>query len=138
MRVFLDASALAKRYSAEAGSEKVLEFCRRAEEILLSSIAIVEVLSGLNRLRREKRVTPRQYDQLKKDLAADVGQATILDLAPAVIRTAIHCLEHAPLRAMDAIHVASAKESVCDVFLSADTRQCRAARLLKMNVEQVG
>ena len=138
MRVFLDASALAKRYLVEPGTDTVVEYCRQAEEIILSSICVVEVLSGLHRLVREKKLAPRQYHRLKEDLAADVNQATILDLSPTVIRTAITCLEHSALRAMDVIHVASAKESVCDVFVSADDRQCRAARLLKLRVEQLG
>jgi uncharacterized protein len=138
MRIFLDASALAKRYLVEPGTESVVELCRQAEEIILSSICVVEVISGLNRLKREKKLAAKQYDQLKESLAADVSQATILDLSPPIISTAVSCLEHSALRAMDAIHVASAKESVCDLFVSGDDRQCHAARLLRMKVQRVG
>lgn len=137
MRLVLDTSALAKRYVEEPGSETVEERCREAEEILLSVIAIPEVLSGFNRLRRQSNLSDSNYAHLKRAFAADIEQISILDLSPAILQWTTRCLEAAPLRAMDAIHVASSIEARADLFLSADRRQCRAARELGVVVEDL-
>lgn len=135
MRIFIDSSALAKRYVREAGTEKVLSWCREAEEIVLSALCAPELISGFNRLKRERKLSASQYRGLKRDLAADVQHATIVDLAPSVISRTIACLERKPLRTLDAIHLASALESLCDVFITADHQQYKAAAHFNIKVE---
>ena len=137
MRLFLDSSALAKRYIAEHGTDLVLERCGEADEVVLSVLCIPEVISGLNRLRRQNKLSNREYAKMKRDLAADVAEGSLIDLTEGVIQEAIRCLERTHVRAMDAIHIASAIESVCDLFLSADTHQCKAARLAGVPVEEI-
>lgn len=138
MRVFLDSSALAKRYVDEPGTERVLLLCRNADEIVLSVLCAPELISAFNRLRREGKLSSARYLRLKNELAADLEQATIVDLTPSVVHRTVSCLEHATLRTMDAIQVASASESLCDLFLTADRRQCGAATKLKLRTENVG
>lgn len=138
MRIFLDSSALAKRYVEEPGTEQVLRLCQRADEVILSSLCVPEIISGFNRLRREKKLSPARYRSLKHDLAADVEEATIIDLTPLVIDRTIACLERVPLRALDAVHLASAIESMCDLFLTADRKQEQAAVQCGLTVEAVG
>jgi len=137
MRLFLDSSALAKRYVAERGTDLFLERCGEADEIVLSVLCIPEVISGLNRIRRQKKISDREYAKMKRDLAADVAEAFMIDLTEGVVQEAIRCLERTSVRAMDAIHIASAIETVCDLFLSADTQQCRAARFVGVPVEEI-
>lgn len=137
MRVFLDTSALAKRYVAEPGTDIVARQCQAAEEIILSSLCVPELISGLNRLKRSGELSTIRYRMLKRRLAADVEEATVMDLAPAIISRAISCLERAPLRASDAIHLACALESMCDLFLTADRRQASAATRFNLKVEPV-
>lgn len=138
MRLFLDSSALAKRYVEEPGSDKVLSLCCGAEEIILSSLCVPEIISGFNRLRREGNLSPARYRSLKRALAADVDEATIIDLTPLVIDRTIACLERSPLRASDAVHLASAIESMCDLFVTADHKQGQAASHLHLKVDSVG
>ncbi|MDD5655708.1 MAG: type II toxin-antitoxin system VapC family toxin [Elusimicrobia bacterium] len=138
MRLFLDSSALAKRYVAEAGSDQVLLRCRQADEICVSVLCVPELVSGFNRLRREGHLSARRYRELKENLAADLEQATVLDLSSAVIDRAISCLERAPLRALDALQLASAMESRCQVLLTADRRQREGASKMRLEVELVG
>jgi predicted nucleic acid-binding protein len=138
MRLFLDSSSLAKRYIAEKGTDRVLQRCGEASEIVLSILCIPETLSALNRLRREKKLSARQYLDLKQDLAMDVAAATMIELNEDVLYETIRCLEDTPVRAMDAIHIASALASICDIFLSADPRQCKAARRMGLQVEEIG
>jgi predicted nucleic acid-binding protein len=137
MRLFLDSSALIKRYVAERGTEQVVRFCREAEEIVLSVVCAPELISAFQRLLRERKLSTRQYRALKKDLAADLVQATIVRLNEAVLSRTVETLEKTTARTLDAIHVASAFEASCDLLLSADHRQCEAARKMGLKVEEL-
>jgi len=137
MRAFFDTSALVKNYVRESGSEAVHAQIEQADEVLLSVLAVPEALSTFNRLRRERKLDGDRYAQLKRTLAADVADASVVALSPAVLAKAVECLEQAPLRASDAIHVASAVEAMADRFVSADRRQCAAARAMGLVVEEI-
>lgn len=127
MRVFLDSSALAKRYIAEPGSEAVRAICRDAEEIVLSAVCLPEMISALNRLRREGKMGEDVYLDLKTRIQDDLTEVELTGLTQEVLRSAITCLERSTIRTLDAIHVATAKEQACDVLVSADRRQCTTA-----------
>lgn len=137
MRSYFDTSALAKRYVREPGTEAVLEKCSKATEIVVSVICLPELVSAFSRLRHEDSITAEQYSSLKKDAIADFRQAMFVEISPTVLQEAIFCLESAPLRAMDAIHIATARRTGCDSFISADIRQCDAARQLGLAVIQI-
>jgi predicted nucleic acid-binding protein len=137
VRTYFDTSALAKRYVREAGTETVLTKCSEATEIVLSVMCLPELVSAFNRLLRENTITAEQYSSLKKDAIADFRQAMFVEISPIVLQEAIFCLESAPLRTMDAIHIATARRTGCDSFISADRRQCDAARQLGLRVLQV-
>lgn len=137
MRLFADSSALAKRYIPEPGRDIVLARCAAADEVIISFLAPIEVVSAFNRLRRAGRLSDEQYDELKLKLTTDVQHATVVQPGPALVPTAFACLERAPLRASDAIHVASALQCNPDLFLSGDHRQCVAARAMGLNVEEI-
>lgn len=137
MRLFLDSSALAKRYVVEPGTDIVLERCREADEVLLSVLAPAEVASALNRLRREMKLILGQYRRLKAEVLLDCAEATTLEITPDVVHLAIRCLELEPLRALDALHVATAQHFGCDLFLSADQPQVVAARRFGLRAEMV-
>ncbi len=137
MRAYLDTSALAKRYLREPGTETVLAKCAEATEIVISVVCVPELVSALNRLRRDNAITAEHYSSLKKDAIADFRQAMLVEISPVILQEAIFCLESAPLRAMDAVHLATARRAGCDLFVSADRRQCDAARQLGLAVSQI-
>ena len=137
MKLFLDTSALAKRYIAEQGSDTVLGLCREAERLAVSVICLPEMISTLNRLVRERRLSRAKYRVLKQTLLGDLAGADLCELTTAVMRGVIRLLESNPLRAMDAIHVASAAAYGAELFASADLRQLAAARKLKLRVVDV-
>ena len=138
IRLFLDSSALAKRYVKEVGTERVLELCRGAEEVVVSIIALPEVVSTLNRLRREGRLPQRDYDAIKQDVIADLAEATVIEATASILDKALACLERSPLRASDAVHIATAMEAGADLFLTADRRQRQGAIDAGLKVEAVG
>ena len=137
MRVFFDSSALAKRYVDETGTLEVLAWCEQATELALSVVAIPELISAFCRLRRERKISPSQYQRLKNELMGDIADALVCDTTPQVISRSVQALEAHTLRGMDAIHVGAAIVSNAEIFVSADTKQCEAARALGLNVVEV-
>ena len=137
MKTFLDSSAFAKRFVNEAGSDKVERTCAQASELGLSIICVPEIISALNRRRRERSLTDTQYAQAKKQLLEEVRDADIVNLAVPVVGSAIGVLEENPIRAMDALHIACALEWGAELFVSADKKQLSAARHAGMKTHQV-
>ena len=134
MRVYFDSSAFAKRYINEAGTAQVLDWCQRADELALSVIALPELISAFCRLKREGRLTPVAYERIKSDLLADLADVMLCQTTPALLQLAVQALESGPLRGMDAIHIGAAQACDAEVFVSADARQCFAARLAGLQV----
>ena len=137
MKTYFDASAFAKRYVEEDGSQMVDDICRQASELSLSVICVPEIISALNRRIREKKLSRRNYATIKKYLSNDVRDAVIINLTTDVIAATISLLEASPLRAMDALHVACALEWGADIFVSSDKRQITAARKAGLNTKYV-
>jgi predicted nucleic acid-binding protein len=137
VRAFSDSSALAKLYIREPGRAKVQSRLAEADELFLSVLALPEVMSALNRLRRGGKIGDDEYATQKQAAVADVRDAAVVQVTPSVVARAVDCLERTSLRASDAVHVASALEVGADLFLSADRRQCEAARAMGLRVERV-
>ncbi len=137
MKTFLDSSAFAKRFVDEAGSDKVEDTCAQASELGLSVICVPEIISALNRLRRERSLTSNQYAEAKQRLLDDVRDADIINLAVPVVGSAIGVLEESPVRAMDALHIACALEWGAQLFVSSDKKQLSAARRAGMKTHAV-
>ena len=66
---------------------------------------------------------------------ADIEDAAICDLTPAVLAQSISSLASNVLRGMDAIHIGSAVTLKADIFVSADQRQLEAAARAGLRVE---
>ena len=128
MKAFLDSSALAKRFVEENGSAGVDTICARVSELGLSVLCVPEIISALNRRRREHTLTQTQYNEAKRRLLDDVHDADIISLTPSVIGSAIAVIEASPVRALDALHVACALEWGAELFVSADKQQLTAAK----------
>lgn len=137
MKMFFDSSALAKRYIDEAGSGEVDRLCQRATALGVSIICIPEVISALCRLRREKKLTRKEYETAKTALATDIKDVIICGISETVIEQAITILERNPVRAMDALHVACARDWRAGLFVSADSRQLDAAKALGLKTVRV-
>ncbi len=137
MQILFDSSAMLKRHIPEAGTPAVMHWLSQADEVVLSVLAMPEVLSALNRLRREDALSDAEYQSAKVRASDDASTSTIVLVTDDVLRRTVLCLEQAPLRASDAVHVASAIEVGVDLFVSADRRQCDAAELLGLPVERI-
>lgn len=137
MKTFFDSSSFAKRFVEEEGSEKVESACSKASELGLSVICVPEVVSALNRRKREDTLTTEQYNDAKQRLLEDVRDADIINLTSVVIGSALRILETNPVRAMDALHVACAMEWDAELFVSSDNRQLKAAAKAGLQTRQI-
>lgn len=127
MRVITDSSALAKRYIQEKGSMQVQTILQETLTLAMSILVIPEISSALNRRKREKILSEDQYQQIKQQFSDDIHDAVILQITPGVIQHSVRLLEHHPLRAMDALHIASAIVWEAELFVTSDQRQFTAA-----------
>ncbi len=137
MRIYMDSSAFAKRYIDEPGTARVRTLLELADELFLSMLTLPEVAGALNRIRREGRLTDADYSGCRQRLLADLEGASVIAITPAVLSSAVRCLERVPLRAADSVHVAAALEANPDRFVSANHRQVKAARAMGLAVEDV-
>jgi predicted nucleic acid-binding protein len=137
VKVFLDTSALAKRYVAEQGSDQVLAVCQRADSLVISVICLPELISTLCRLVREEKLASAAYRALKGGMMANLADVDICEITQEVLASVVSLLELHPLRAMDGLHVACALASAPDAFVSADHRQISAARKAGLSVIDV-
>ncbi|MFM8719882.1 MAG: type II toxin-antitoxin system VapC family toxin [Chthoniobacterales bacterium] len=137
MRTCVDSSAFAKRFIEEEGSAKIEDICSRATELGLSVLCVPEIISALNRRRREGNLTSVQYRQAKQRLLEDVRDADIIQLTPDVIAESIEVLESTPLRGADALHIACAIEWGAELFASSDKAQLTAAKKAGLSVRAV-
>lgn len=137
--IYVDSSALAKLYVPEAESERLDSFLRGRRGLMISELAITEVLSAVGRRKRERALRAELANEIRDALLADAdsGSFNRLDLSPAVHREAEHLLlatESVPLRTLDALHIALALSGAATHVLTFDRRMREAAVQTGLNV----
>ena len=106
MIAYFDSSALVKRYVAETGSGDVRALLDRATPAT-SRLSAVEIASALARRCREGHLSASLRDRLLGELDEDLESFYLVEVAPDVVRFASAMLKRNPLRAADAVHLAS-------------------------------
>ncbi len=140
---YFDTSALIKRYVEELGRREVLALLRD-NQCIVSAVLPVEVRSALRRRVAEKTLDAKRAPGILRRLAADRAYWTIIEVSREVLATAEVLTSAHPLRALDAIHVASAKlfadrtAAQTFTFVSADMRQANVAEALGIKTRYVG
>jgi predicted nucleic acid-binding protein len=136
VRLFFDTSALVKRYFNERGSDDVMSLCAMADDVAVSAVLPVEIISTLARLKRERRIDAISFNQIKNAFFSDLADMTVILLSPQVISHAFAAVEAMPLKALDALHIGCALEYKPDLFVSGDKQQIFAAKSVGLHVEQ--
>jgi predicted nucleic acid-binding protein len=139
---YFDTSALIKRYVDEPGRREALRLLR-THDCVISAVLALEVRSALR--RRESDGTLRRDDvrDILARLAADRAFWTAVDVSSDVLAAAEALAASHPLRALDAIHVASARLFAARiapsafVFVSADARQTAAAAAIGITIKHI-
>lgn len=103
---YFDASALVKRYVREKGSTKVRRLMA-SQTPATSRLSEVEVASALERRAREGAFAMTERDRALAALGTDLPAIVVVELTPDISARARSLLRRHPLRAGDAIQLAS-------------------------------
>lgn len=110
---FLDSSALVKRYVAEPGTpwvQRVADPTSR-NRLIIARITQVEVAGALARREREGFLDSSAISQALDTLRYDLDtQYQVVELDPGVAEAATQLVRLHPLRAYDAVQLASAQQ----------------------------
>ena len=108
MILYLDTSALVKRYFREPHTETVIKKWRQASQIVTSSVAYAEALAAFYRKQRESGFNNTLMNRVVKDLRADWAGFIRIQVNDELNAYIDEALTTYPLRGFDAIHLASA------------------------------
>ncbi len=137
--LYVDSSALAKLYVPEEDSEEVDGYLRGKVGLMISELAITEVLSAVARRKRERELDSASANRIRNALLADAdsGAFVRLHLDPIVHREAERLLlttNVTALRALDALHLALAFSGGATHLLTFDKRMKTAAEQSGLDV----
>lgn len=120
--LYLDASALVKLFVQEAESDSLNEALLGARGVILSDLALTEMASALGRRAREGILTRLQASRLHREALKLTTSCRHVELTPPVHRRAEKLLLSAPMpiRALDALHIATALEAGATTMVSFD------------------
>mgnify|MGYP001599118780 CR=1 FL=1 len=140
--IYLDSSAFAKLYVPETESERLDAFLRGRRDLMISELAITEVLSAVARRKRERELRTDQANEIGDAVLADADSGSFkrLDLTPLVHREAERLLlatDLLPLRTLDALHLALALSGSATHVLTFDRRMREAAAQAGLRVIEV-
>lgn len=133
-RVYLDSSAIVKRYVEERGTETVDSIFKEAEagavELHFSAWNVGEVAAAFDKYERRGAINGKQTYAIFLNETARLnrfGTLAIVPLTLSLVSSSIKYIFTYDLYAADAIQLASSKESSCGKFLTADSRLREAA-----------
>lgn len=136
MILYLDTSSLIKLYVEEEGSSHVRQLVDAAAVVATSVVAYPETRAALARHRRDRAITPSDFERAKGDFERDWPALLRIELTEPLYRQAGELAERHALRGFDSLHLASfltlepiraSGEAV--IFSSFDEHLNRAARL---------
>jgi hypothetical protein len=144
---YADSSVLVKRHVVEPGTLRVQALTDPAAGhlFIISRISLVEVMSALNRRRREGSLSTSAYERIVTDFQALCAtDYHVVEFTADLVPGARRLLEQHPLRAYDAVQLASAllTDAILRangtpplIFLAADDRLLTAAQMEGLAVE---
>lgn len=130
--IYLDTSALIKRFVNEEGSLLVRSIVQGKEAVATAKIAYAEVYAGLTRKFREDNLPKAQYALACRQFEGDWLAYLRVELEDDILLLARDLIQRRPLRGFDAVHLASAlrlKLALGETitFAAADERLLKAA-----------
>ena len=131
MSLYVDSSALLKRYVQEPDSEAAESLLRSDSSLLTARHTIVEVRRSLARLLDDPDAAA-----MRAAFGQDLEALSIVELDSATCDSAAAIAEVTGARTLDALHLAAAQRvgGAAVPFLTFDLRQAQAARSLGLTV----
>jgi predicted nucleic acid-binding protein len=137
--IYLDSSALVKRYTEEAGTDFVKSILTTDGLITTSNLTYPEILSALMRKVRAGEIEKKTFNGIVDKFDKDWDHILVLDFHNDLLPIVKTLIEKHPLKAADAIHLSSALwlklSSKVDVtFVASDSNLLKAAGAEKLQV----
>lgn len=131
MSVYVDSSALLKRYIDEPDSQAADSLLRSDRVLVTARHTIIEVRRNLARL-----LTGRDLAEAQAAFLADLDALSIVELDPVTCEGAAAVAEVTGVRTLDALHLSAGQRvgGPSVTFLTFDARQAQAARTLGFTV----
>ncbi len=141
---YFDTSALVKVFLVEKGTEQAKHLLLKNDIAVTATITYAEMYSGFSRKRREGGLSPSQYQAVCREFELYWPTCIHVELTQEILGIARDLMKQHPLRAFDAIHMASAVQLKREMdesitIIAADERLLQAAKdedLVTINVEK--
>ena len=127
--VYLDASAFVKLFVPEPESDDLNEALAGLTDVIVSDLALTEMASALGRRTREQRLTREEARRLYREASKLHASAHHAELTPPIHRRAERLMLSLarPIRALDALHLATALDAEAATVVTFDPRLREAA-----------
>lgn len=143
--IYLDTSALIKRYLEEPGSSLVRSFIADDSALASATLAYVETHATFARRRREGHLPQKEYAALSEHFENDWATWVRIPLQDDILTLARDLIRRHPLRGSDAVHLASALTLARDLtahgemvtVVAADHRLLQAAAAEHLDTRDV-
>ena len=136
MIIYCDTSVLAKKYLEEAGRQRVEELLKQTEYLMTSVLTKLELVSMLERAKREGRLDSPSYRQATAHMERDIayGEINFIMIHEDILNLSMRLIRQRKLRVQDSIQLATALEASKEAdsnysFVSSDHALLEAARL---------
>jgi uncharacterized protein len=129
--IYLDSSAFVKLFVKEAGSGVLNVALSAAAEVILADLTFTELASALSRRTREGNLTVAASRAIYRQVEKLGDSYRRVEITPPIHRRAERLLltsTKIPLRALDALHIATALDADAATIVSFDERLREAAK----------
>lgn len=137
--IFVDSSALVKRYIEEAGSAKVDALLNADEKIVVSRLAYAETLSALVRRRNNLDLSDEEFARMLADLRSEWQRFIVAEMDADALQYLDRVIETYALKGADSIHLSTAVWLMSSgnpgvTFVASDKELLDAARMERFKV----
>lgn len=137
--IFLDASAAAKRYCQERGSDRVKDVFRQGVPICSIVLLRCELVSALNRRHRDGDLNGAERSTARDRMEDDLSWLRLVPVDEDLITSSLRLLDAYPLKTLDSLYLAGAlnlkqMSNIPVLFVSADRQLLRAAEVEGLKV----
>ena len=141
--IYLDSSALVKRYIEEDGSDKVNALLEERSVAAASRLTYPEILAAITRRHKAKEIETGAFERIKKAFKFDWLSFVVVEFHLDVFKLIDEIIIKHALKGADSVHLASAlwlkkamKQDV--VFVASDLELIKAAKAEKLQTFNPG
>jgi predicted nucleic acid-binding protein len=133
MKIYVDTSALLRRYFRERESAEVVRLLREPHTRMVSGLVIVELASVFRRALRSRRISAKEHGIVTEAARKDLRHFRLLPAGEELFRQAALVADLTGLRSLDSIHLASARMAGADLVLTFDAEMAAASKAVGLN-----